>query len=260
MQPALFLSHGPPSLLLEDTPARTFLERLGPQLGRPRAVLCVSAHWTTRTPAADSSARPSTIHDFSGFSPELHATQYPAPGTPELAREAASAITAAGMQCTLVERGLDHGAWVPLMALFPAADVPVFQVAVQPALGARHHWQLGRALAPLREQQVLVLGSGNATHNLHEIAPDTEAPSWVREFDDWLVRTLDNSDIDALLDYRRRAPAAERNHPTEEHFLPLVVAMAAAGDGAVARTLHRSYQWHSLSMAAFAFGGDEPRS
>ena len=258
MQPTLFLSHGPPSLLLDPTPARTFLQELGPKLARPAAVLCVSAHWTTAAPAVDVSVHPRTIHDFGGFPDELYAMRYPAPGAPGLARAAAAAITAAGMPCSLDERGLDHGAWVPLSALFPDAHVPGFQVAVQPELGARHHCQLGRALAALRSEGVLVLGSGNATHNLYEIRPDEQVPSWVLEFDDWLTGTVARGDVEALLDWRRRAPAVDRNHPTEEHFLPLVTAWAAAGEGARGRTLHRSYQWHTLSMAAFAFEGGRP--
>lgn len=253
--PSVFVSHGAPSLLLEDTPARTFLAGLAARLPRPRAILCVSAHWTTRAPRVDVSTAPETIHDFQGFPEELYQVRYPAPGSPELAQDVARRLIAAGIEAGTSTRGLDHGAWVPLKLMFPAAGVPVVQLALQPHLGAAHHVALGRALQELREEGVLVLGSGGATHNLGELGRGDQAPSWVRSFDDWLVERVELGDERGLAGYRSLAPHAERNHPTEEHLFPLQVAFGAAGEGARGSVLHRSVEWGTLAMTAFRFDG-----
>ncbi|MGE5236773.1 MAG: DODA-type extradiol aromatic ring-opening family dioxygenase [Acidobacteriota bacterium] len=254
--PSVFVSHGAPTLLLDACPAREFLAGLGRELGRPRAVLCVSAHWEASRPALTTAARPATIHDFSGFPRELYDITYPAPGDPELARRAAELLDAAGLAAAAdSRRGLDHGAWVPLALVFPAADVPTVQLSVQTALGPRHHLELGRALAPLREEGVLLLGSGGATHNLLEFGGqrlDEKAPAHVRAFEEWLCATVERGDDQALVDYRRTGPEAPRIHPTAEHFLPLLVP-AGAGHGGGGRVLHRSFTYGVLSMAAFAW-------
>jgi len=255
--PSLFLSHGAPSLIFEDVPARTFLEGLfapGSGFEVPRAVVVASAHWITREPAVDPSTAPRTVHDFSGFAPELSRVQYFAPGSPELAREIVDELARHGIPATPRERGLDHGAWVPLALALPGADVPVLQVSVQPHLGAEHHVRLGRALAAFRERGVMVVGSGSATHDLRELLPPgSPRPDWVRAFGDWLVAAVERGDEEALVDYRRRAPFAARNHPTEEHYVPLLVAAGAAGVNARGRTLHRSHTYGVLEMTAFAF-------
>jgi 4,5-DOPA dioxygenase extradiol len=261
VRPSLFISHGAPTLLLDDSPANAFLRGLGARLGRPRAVLCVSAHWETARPAVNAGGRPDTIHDFMGFPRALHEFVYPAPGDPELAARVAALLAAAGMA---VDRdpvhGLDHGAWVPLALMYPGADVPVVQLSVQPALGAAHHVALGRALAPLCAEDVLVLGSGSLTHNLAEVRRYLHdrgaAPAgmpWAAEFEGWIADAVAAGDLAALVDYRARAPHAEHAHPTDEHLLPLHVA-AAAGGGA-GRPVHRSLAFGSLSMAAYAFPG-----
>ncbi|MBL8861186.1 MAG: dioxygenase [Planctomycetes bacterium] len=254
-QSPLFLSHGAPSLLLEDVPARTFLEGLFAGAStRPRAVVVVSAHWLTNEPTVDASRTPRTIHDFSGFPAQLSRVQYPASGDPVLAGEIAAECARHGISARIVERGLDHGAWVPLALALPDATVPVLQVSLQPRRGAAYHLQLGRALARWRDADVLVVGSGSATHDLGSLEPPgSAAPAWVQAFDDWLVAAVERGDADALVDYRRRAPHAERNHPTEEHYLPLLVALGAAGEGARGRTLHRSTTFGVLAMSAFAF-------
>lgn len=252
--PAVFVSHGAPTLALEDIEANRFLRGLGDQLGQPRAIVVASAHWLTAAPAVCATAQPATIHDFSGFPPALYEISYPAPGNSELAHRIADLLAAAGLQSTLdTQWGLDHGAWVPLMLMYPGANIPVLQIALQPQLGTRHHFNLGRALAPLREEGVLILASGGATHNLGELsAPGTPPPSWATDFSRWLYDTLAAGNSEALLDYRRLAPQAVRNHPSEEHFLPLLVA-AGAGLTPQGRRLHTSNSYGSLMMDAYAF-------
>lgn len=252
--PAIFVSHGAPTLALDDIEANVFLRGLGEQLGRPRAIVVASAHWLTAAPAVCATAQPATIHDFSGFPPALYEISYPAPGNPALAHRIVDRLAAAGLHATLdTQWGLDHGAWVPLMLMYPGADIPVLQVALQPPLGTSHHFDLGRALAPLREDGVLILASGGATHNLRELsAPGTPPPVWATDFSRWLHVTLAAGDREALLDYRRRAPQAVRNHPSEEHFLPLMVA-AGAGVTPHGRRLHTSNSYGSLMMDAYAF-------
>lgn len=256
--PAVFVSHGAPTLAVEDNDTTDFLKRLGRELGRPRAVLCVSAHWNTAAPSVSAAGRPETIHDFGGFPAELYRISYPAPGAPALAARAAELLGRAGIGCSVsAERGLDHGAWVPLRLLYPGADVPVAQLSIQPRLDPQHHLSVGRALAPLRREGVLLLATGSVTHNLSALAPGGDPPSWAREFDEWLFKKIAEGRQGELLDYRRLAPHARLAHPTDEHLLPLFVAMGAGSDaeGAwVGRSLHRGWTVGSLSMAAYGFG------
>lgn len=256
-QPAqpLFLSHGAPDLLLADVPAHAFLAGLAASMPRPSAIVVASAHWATRAPAVDASRAPRTIHDFAGFPAELSRVQYAAPGDPALAAEIARELAAHGFAAATVERGLDHGAWVPLALAWPDAGVPVLQVSLQPHLGSAHHLELGRALERFRHAGVLVIGSGSATHDLRALMPPgSPEPDWVQAFDDWLVAAVERGDEEALVDYRSRAPFAAENHPTEEHYFPLLVALGAAGPNARGRTLHRSTTYGVLAMSAFAFG------
>ena len=251
--PSVFISHGPPSLELEASAARDFLAGLGAALPRPEAILCISAHWEGRQARLSLAERPETIHDFFGFPEPLYQLLYPAPGAPDLARRAAALLEGAGLSVTLDERrGLDHGAWAPLRLVYPEADLPVTQLSLLVEGGPAAHLVIGRALAPLRAEGVLILGSGGATHNLSEWRQAGEAaPDWGQAFDDWLAERVTAGAVEDLLDYRARAPEGPRNHPSEEHFLPLFVALGAAeGPG---RVLHRSFQ-DTLSMAAFAFG------
>ncbi len=252
--PTLFISHGAPSLVLEQGAARDFLAQLASQLPRPTAIVVASAHWETAAPAVDRAQVPGTIHDFSGFPPELYAMTYAAPGNPALAERIAGLMAAAGMACQLVERGLDHGAWSPLTLIYPRADVPVLQLALQPGLGPAHHLALGRALAALPGEGVLVLGSGGATHNLGALRwGGGPTPAWASQFDDWLAAAAVRGDGEALVDYQHQAPHARQNHPTSEHYLPILVALGAAGAGARGLALHRSFTYGSLSMATYAF-------
>ena len=250
----LFVSHGPPTIVADEVPTREFLRGLGATVSRPRAILCVSAHWETDAPAVSTAAAPATIHDFYGFPKPLYGLRYPAPGAPALAEQAVKALAEAGIACDRdLSRGLDHGAWQPLMLMYPEADIAVAQLSVQ-RRDAAHHLAVGRALAPLAEDGVLVLGSGNATHNLAERGRRDAPPvAWARAFHDWLVATIEAGDEAALVDWLARAPEARRNHPTPDHYLPLVVAFGAAGPGARGCLLHDAFLYGSLSMAAFAF-------
>ena len=256
--PSVFVSHGAPTLAIEQNDTVEFLRRLGADLGRPRAILCVSAHWATHVPTLSAAERPETIYDFGGFPAELYRVRYDAPGAPGLAARAAELLSAAGIESEVSrERGLDHGAWVPLSLMYPDRDVPVTQLSVQPGAGADAHFRLGRALAPLRGEGVLILSTGGATHNLRQLGRGDEAPDWAARFEEWLDEKIRGGSYEELLDYRRLAPHAAAAHPTDEHLLPLFVAAGAGGAEAPGRSLHRGWTHGSLSMAAYAFGGDE---
>jgi len=264
--PTLFLSHGSPMHALDAGVAGKAWQDLAQSMPRPRAVLMVSAHWETSAPMLTGSALPETIHDFGGFPQELYALRYPAPGSPELAQQAAALLKQAGYPASVnSDRGLDHGAWVPLRRLYPAHDVPVVQLSVQPALGPEHHLRVGKALAPLASDGVLVIGSGHVTHNLRDwmtyargaaLLPGGAAPAplpYVVEFAEWLEQRLRVDDRDAVLAYRERGPSAARAHPSEEHFLPLFVAWGAASEGARAQRVHQSIDATALSMDMYRF-------
>jgi 4,5-DOPA dioxygenase extradiol len=257
MFPTLFLSHGSPMLVLTESPARDFLRGLGRELGKPSAIMVASAHWETRVPAFSSATPNTTIHDFSGFPAALYQMRYEPPGAPELAKKAAAILSEAAWQTAVnATRGLDHGAWVPLMLMYPEADIPVFQVSIQSPLDPAHHLRLGRLLARLREENVLIVGSGSFTHNLSLLRRDgTDAPQPpdVVAFADWLDAAITGGREEDLLNYRTRAPYAVEQHPTDEHLLPLNVAMGAAGENPVAERLHSSAMYSSLRMDAYAF-------
>ena len=254
--PTLFLSHGAPDLLTSEVAARHFLENLGDQVPAPKFIAVASAHWCTQRTAVDVSAKPATIHDFFGFGVDLERVTYAARGAPEAAKRTAARLRENGIACDERERGLDHGAWVPLSLAWPHADVPVFQVSLSPGLGPAHHLELGRALAPLAAEGGLVLGSGGAVHNLGALG--AKEPPWSRAFDDWLVAAVESGDEEALVDFRERGPDAALAHPTDEHFLPLLVAFGAAGKGARGRTLHRSFTYGTLSMTSFMLSSGRP--
>jgi 4,5-DOPA dioxygenase extradiol len=255
--PTFFISHGSPLHALDAGGAGAAWRSLAESLPRPRAVLMVSAHWETSLPMLTGGDRLQTIHDFGGFPEPLYRLRYDAPGAPDVARAAADLLHQAGISSSLNAcRGIDHGAWVPLRWMYPAVDVPVVQLSVQPGLGTAHHLQLGRALQALTADGVLVIGSGHVTHNLRDwmLSRDRREPlPYVTAFADWLERTLAADDEAALLTYRERAPEAARAHPTEEHFLPLFVAIGAAGEHAAARKVHAGLEGAALSMDAYQF-------
>ena len=250
MLPSLFVSHGAPTLPFDDVPARAFLKSLGASLPRPKSIVVASAHWETDAPMVNRVAVNQTIHDFHGFPQPLYDLRYPAPGDAALA-ERVSALTGAVPDDA---RGLDHGAWVPLMLMYPARDIPVVQLSVQPEAGIAHHIAIGRKLAPLRDEGVLILGSGSFVHNLRLLdrrGADAPEPQWSKEFAQWIDAALLAGDDDALVHYRERAPHARQAHPTDEHFLPLFVAYGAGG---TPRHIHDSATFGALRMDAYAFG------
>jgi len=257
-QPALFVPHGAPTFALRPGAAGSALARCARELPRPRAIVMVSAHWETDLPTVGLASRLETIHDFGGFPGELYAIRYPATGCPEAAREVAQALSAAGLPVDVdPARGLDHGAWVPLRLMFPEADVPVIPLSIQSHLGPAHALRVGRALAPLGERGLLVIASGNLTHNLgdyfHAARTGGNTPGYVREFADWVWQRLERHDLPALLDYRQASPVAARAHPTEDHLLPLFVALGAGGEDCTAERIHAGIDDYVLAMDAFAF-------
>jgi 4,5-DOPA dioxygenase extradiol len=255
--PALFVSHGAPTVILDESPVRTFLSKLSEAVGKPDAILAVSAHWESDVPVLSNAEKPETIYDFYGFPDAMYRLSYPAPGAPGLAESTRKLLMEAGLTPAASEpRGLDHGAWVPLMLGWPDADIPVTQLSIQPARDPAWHFRVGEALRPLRDDNVLIMGSGNLTHNLREFrghALDSEPESWARAFEEWAGWAICEGRTEDLLDYRARAPEAVRNHPTDEHLLPLFVAMGAGSPGVMGRHLHHSYTYGVLAMDAFAF-------
>jgi 4,5-DOPA dioxygenase extradiol len=245
-------------LAIQNSPAHQFLSELGKTLPRPTGILVASAHWESMGgPAVSLATQPETIHDFGGFPQALFDIQYPAPGAPETATRAAALLEQEGFAVKKsAMRGLDHGAWVPLSLMYPDADIPVAQVSILRGASPVEHLRIGRALSNLRDEGVLVIGSGSLTHNLYEFRGhdiDAPVPTWVSDFDVWMKDRLEQSDAQALLNYRTEAPSAVRNHPTEEHILPLFVAMGAAGETATAKRLHGSYEHGVLAMDMYAF-------
>lgn len=250
--PSLFLSHGAPNLLLHDSDTRDFWKGLGQSLPRPSAILIMSAHFTTAQPAFEKGAHPGTIYDFGGFEPELYRMTYPAPGAPALAEEAAGLAQAAGLAPVLSEgRGYDHGTWVPLKVIYPEADIPVATLSVQPDRDGAHHFALGQAVAPLREEGVLIVGSGSATHNLRAFFGGEDTPAWAVTFNEWLRERAEAGDSDSIA-HLERGPEALRNHPTAEHYQPLPFAFGAGGPGAKGKRLHHAIVG-PISLDAYAF-------
>ncbi|KDR25728.1 MULTISPECIES: DODA-type extradiol aromatic ring-opening family dioxygenase [Caballeronia] len=231
--PTVFISHGAPTLPIDPSMPSAEFASLGQTLPRPRAILMLSAHWGTAQPVASTAERPETIHDFYGFPRALYELRYPAPGAPDLAKRAAALLGAQGIPAATTNHGLDHGAWVPMLLMFPDAEVPVTQLSIQPHLDAAHHFRIGRALRELRDDGVMIVGSGQITHNLRMAdfsARPEDADPRVAEFTDWFESRMAERDIDALLDYHARAPHAALMHPTDEHLLPVFSALGAAAD------------------------------
>ncbi|MDR5751768.1 MULTISPECIES: class III extradiol ring-cleavage dioxygenase [unclassified Caballeronia] len=255
--PAVFVSHGAPTLPIDPSMPSAEFASLADRLPRPRAILMLSAHWGTAQPVASIATRPETIHDFYGFPRALYELRYAAPGAPELGTRAAELLTASGIPAATTDHGLDHGAWVPLLLMFPEADVPVAQLSIQPRLDAAHHYRVGRALRALRDEGVMIVGSGQITHNLRAAdfsARPEDADPRVTEFTDWFEARLAARDIDALLDYRRRAPHAVLMHPTDEHLLPVFSALGAASDDFSLDIQSLGTFQKTLAMTNYVFG------
>ncbi|MHB8564871.1 MAG: DODA-type extradiol aromatic ring-opening family dioxygenase [Acidiferrobacteraceae bacterium] len=254
LRPTLFISHGAPTSVNGAT-AKCW-RALSAKLVRPEAIVVVSAHWIEDRVTVGHCPRPETIHDFSGFPDSLYRLNYPAPGAPGMADRVQALLAKAGLEPQSDDqRGLDHGVWVPLMNLFPRADIPVVPVSLSARGGPHLHVSLGRALAPLRAENILIVTSGGLTHNLGTLIPGEEAspPEWVTTFQGWMHRALVEKRLDDLIDYRMRAPHAVQSHPSEEHLLPLFVAAGAAGEAAIADQVCRGYAYGTLAMDAYSF-------
>ena len=251
--PVIFIGHGAPTTALDVVKGVSF-RVLGRTMPRPTAILAVSAHWEAAPPAIGTSASLPLIYDFYGFPEALYQVQYPAPGAPELARRVRELLAPGTREAP--QRGLDHGVWTPLVHMFPAADIPVLQVSLPTGDGPRAVYELGRKLAPLRAEGVLLYGSGNITHNLRRVAPDGSAPEgWASDYDAWVVHALAHKDVDALIDAPQKGPAYHMNHPSADHWLPFVFALGAGADllAEVAYPV-TGFEFGNLSRRAVTFG------
>lgn len=261
--PSLFISHGGPNVVSDDSEARDFLRGLPTHLPRPKAIVIVSAHFETDGVSVVTDPAPGMIYDFGGFAPELYRMIYPAPGEPVLAERVFRLLSDAGLDPRRIERrGYDHGTWTPLILAWPEADIPVVQVSIDPDRDAAWHFALGRALAPLRGEGVLVIGSGHITHNLRALIPlirggapaDPGLADKVDAFVSWFAARITAGDVDALLDWKHRAPFPRENHPTDEHLMPIFVALGAGGVETPARRVHASRQFGVFAWDAYLFG------
>lgn len=261
--PTLFISHGGPDIVINDTEAHSYLQHLAELLPqKPRAIIILSAHFETDGVAVVTDPQPGMIYDFGGFAPELYKMTYSAPGEPVLAARIVALLQKAGLEPhTFERRGYDHGTWTPLKLAFPAADIPVVQVSIDPHRDARWHYEIGKALAPLREEGVLLIGSGHITHNLRAyfctvrkgMDPDPRLPGKVRDFTEWFEEKLGSNDTEALLDWKSRAPFAQDNHPTPEHLMPIFFAYGAAGSHPLAQRTHRSVEHGFFANDSYLF-------
>jgi len=256
-----FISHGSPTLAIEELPARHFLLDWGKILAdKPKAILVISGHWDTSVPCVNVVSRNSTIYDFYGFPREMYQLQYNAPGAPDLAKRVKELLINSGFKTVREDssRGLDHGAWVPLSLMYPKADIPVCQLSVQSNQNGEHHYKMGKALAPLKSEGVLIIGSGSATHNLRALRSNGSSPApWAEAFDNWLTEALINGRHDEINNFQEKAPSASMAHPYPDHFYPLHVALGAAGEGAKAELIHNSWSNGSLSYSSYSFKSNQ---
>lgn len=257
-QPSLFISHGSPLLALDAGSTGAAWRRVAAALSTPVAIVIVSAHWETDIAALTAVDRLATIHDFGGFPEPLYQIEYPARGAPALAQQAADLLRRANIDAVLdTQRGLDHGAWVPLREMFPEASIPVVQLSLQAKRGPQYHYRVGRALAELAQQNILPIGSGSLTHNLQDgfraMRGDTQALHYVPEFQRWVFDALTRGDLDALFSYRTVARCGSRAHPSEEHFMPLFFALGAAGENPAVIREYDSIADSVLGMDVYRF-------
>ena len=248
--PALFISHGAPTLAIEQSATTSALARIGQNLPKPRAIIIMSAHWQSAKLEISSNPQPKTWHDFSGFTPELYDLQYPAAGQPALAETLAQQLTARGITCRVNPlRVSDHGVWAPLLHLYPEADIPIVQISLPRHYDSVACYQLGAQLAQLRDEQILLIGSGSITHNLQALRWQAESiDKTARDFKVWLLQQL-KTDIPSALDCQQY-PNYQNVHPSDEHLLPLFFALGA---GQRVSVVHQSMAHHSLGMDIYRF-------
>lgn len=256
--PAFFVTHGAPTFALRPGAAGAALSANAIATAIPRAIVIVSAHWDTAVPTVGFANKLETIYDFFGFPEALYQIRYPATGCHAAAEMVTEAIAAAGLPINRdAQRGLDHGAWIPLRVMFPDASVPIVPLSIQTNGGPQQAYQIGLALAPLASKGIMVIGSGSMTHNLRDYHVAARnggrAPAYVRQFAEWIAEKIETNDLNALLDYRQQAPDAVRAHPTEEHFLPLFVALGAAGNKPKSSRIHAGIDDYVIAMDAYKF-------
>lgn len=258
MIPSFFIAHGAPLLAIEDNTYTEFLSQLGRTIPRPKAVVLFSAHWEADTQQVGDAPAFDTIYDFGGFPEALYQIKYPAQGAHDVASELQDLFSREGVSFAVDnKRGLDHGAWVVLRLLYPEADVPVVSMSVNPALSPEEQFKIGKALAELRKQDVLIIASGGTVHNLRALNwHSSGVDDWALQFDEWLATHLKTWDLEALFDYQARAPHANLAVPPHgsEHFIPIFYAIGAADGSNRAELLHRSYQYGNLSHSVWQFG------
>ncbi len=255
--PTLFLSHGAPNIVIDrKNPTHKFLKELSAKLPKPKAVVVFSAHWQSNDVKITGSKKPQQIYDFGGFEKELYEYIYTPSSNPELAHRINEALLKAGYNSSLDEhQGFDHGLWAPLALMYPNADIPVVQISLPINKDAKYFYELGKSLSWLRDENILVIGTGNITHNLREAFSGnySEEPDWVNNFAEWVNDKLNKNDIATLLDWKNTAPNAKQNHPTDEHFLPLFASLGAAGETFESERIHRYLDYGVLRMDAFSF-------
>lgn len=252
--PSLFISHGAPSIAIEDDDFTRAVAAYGTTLAAARGVAIVSAHWQARDPRVNAVAQPETMYDFGGFDESLYRIRYEAPGDPTLARQIAALLGDAALE---EARGWDHGLWVPLRILLPDARVPIVEIAQPYPTTPAALMRIGAALAPLRDRGIAIIGSGGIVHNLRAIHRDDKNAAvdhWAKEFDDWFAKQLALRDFATLSRYRELAPHADRAVPTPEHFEPLFVTLGASRHDDTLTTIYEGFHYGNLSMRTFAFG------
>ncbi|MEL0623214.1 class III extradiol ring-cleavage dioxygenase [Marinomonas arenicola] len=256
-QPTLFISHGSPMMASEASDTSVFLNQLGEELTPPKAIVVFSAHFDLSTDIVITSGQhPETVHDFYGFPKALYSIQYKAPGAPLLAQEIASYFKKAGLNPTLDStQGWDHGVWIPLKLMYPKANIPIVQISINSRLGTQQNYLYGQLVAALKHDNILIIGSGGVSHNLKEVfnrKPTENRVAMVTSFTDWVHEKLINKDLDALLNYEEEAPFARFNHPTPEHFLPLIAALGSSDLSKVER-LHSTVEREVLALDTYLF-------
>jgi 4,5-DOPA dioxygenase extradiol len=255
IQPSLFVAHGAPDLILSDIPARQFLQETGRRLPEPRGIVVISAHWLTADLQMTAPVALETIHDYSGWPSELYNIEYRASGADWLNERLAGALDKAGYTVRIESRmGLDHGAWVPLSLLYPRADLPIIQLSLMRSASPEQHFRIGQALDDLRQEGVLILGSGGLVHNLRLLMPEGSPPEeWALSFDNWLFGRLASRELQELFSFASKAEHARLAHPTDEHLMPLFVSLGAGWSGGYSQRIHHSFSYGNLSMTSYAF-------
>ena len=259
--PAVFFGHGSPMNALEQNRYTDAWRRIGASVPKPKAILCVSAHWYIRGTAVTAMDRPRTIHDFGGFPQELFAQQYPAPGAPAVVAELSQALVQPVSGQPLGQDqtwGLDHGAWSVLKPMFPAATIPVVQLSMDYSRPPTEHFALGQQLKTLRDHGVLIVSSGNTVHNLRTMrfgVPGNQAYDWAIEFDNTVAKQVEQGNLEALADFQTLGAVAQQAHPSHEHYLPLLYAAGAVYPGEAVQSFNTNYQAASIAMRSFVWGG-----